>query len=208
MNRGPFIFLGVFVIVSLSWALTLVKPISEGGQLRPVGSGDARVPTVMTGGAALGRETYQELGCVVCHTQQVRFAAGNDIARGWGDRQTLPLDYIDQSPVFTGAFRIGPDLTNVGARRDDAAWHLLHFYNPQIASPGSNMPAYPQLFEKRPIVGEGSSRALDLPEGFAVQEGYEVVPTRKAEALAAYMLSLKIQYDIEEAPSPEKLSLK
>ncbi|MDQ8202981.1 cbb3-type cytochrome c oxidase subunit II [Pelagicoccus sp. SDUM812003] len=208
MNRGPFIFLGVLIVVSLSWALTLVKPISEAGNLSAIGSGADRIPSLMTGAEHQGRETYQELGCVACHTQQVRAVSGSDVERGWGERQTVALDYIDQSPVFTGDNRFGPDLTNVGARRPDVDWHLLHLYNPQITSPGSNMPPYGFLFETRQIVGEASERALDLPQAFAVAPGYEVVPTRRAEALAAYLASLNISYEIETAPSPEKLSYK
>ena len=208
MNRGPFIFLGVFAILSLSWALALIKPIKEGTPLEPLGIGSDRKPSLMTGPAQQGRLVYEELGCISCHTQQVRFSAGQDIERGWGERQTVAQDYIDQTPAFLGYSRMGPDLTNVGLRRGDVAWHLKHLYNPQIVSPGTNMPSYAFLFETRPIVGEGSNRALDLPEAFAPAAGYEVVPTRKAEALAAYMASLKVEYDLKEAPSPEKVAVK
>ena len=34
----------------------------------------------------------------------------------------------------------------VGKRGND--WHFNHFLNPRQTSPGSNMPAYPWLFEK------------------------------------------------------------
>ena len=207
MNRGPFIFIGVLAIVALSWALTLVKPIAEGGHLVASGIAADRVPQLLTGAAGQGRETYQELGCIACHTQQVRVTAGADISRGWGERQSVALDYIEQSTVFPGYNRKGPDLTNVGARRPDIAWHLLHLYNPQLASKGSNMPPYPFLFEKRAIVGQPSARALKLPAG-SVEPGMEIVPTRKAEALAAYMVSLNFGYEIEAAPSPEKLAYK
>lgn len=208
MNRGPFIFIGVLIIVSFSWAFTLVKPIQEAGHLVPVGSGEARVPRLSTGLASLGREIYQEQGCVNCHTQQTLALVGSDLKRGWGTRQSMPLDYIDQVPVFTGTNRVGPDLANVGTRRTEASWHYLHFYNPQITSPGSNMPPFDFLFETRKIVGERSDRALDLPEGFRPEEGYEVVPTREADSLVAYMLGLSQAYEIEEAPTPEKLAFK
>ncbi|MBD5778420.1 cbb3-type cytochrome c oxidase subunit II [Pelagicoccus sp. NFK12] len=208
MNRGPFIFIGVLIIVSLSWAVTLVKPIQEGGNLSPIGKGADRVPTLVEGLALRGREVYQEQGCVNCHTQQTIAVTGTDIERGWGDRQSMPLDYIDQSPVFTGYNRVGPDLANVGTRRTEAGWHYLHFYNPEITSPGSNMPPFAFLFEKRKIVGEASNRALDLPEGFRVEEGYEIVPSADADALVAYMLALSQAYEIEEAPTPEKLAYK
>lgn len=208
MNRGPFIVLGVFVVLSLSWAFALLKPIREHGALAPLVAGGQRQPSLIGGLAAQGRDVYVELGCIACHTQQVRYPSGKDVARGWGDRQTVPQDYIDQSPVLLGRSRVGPDLTNVGARRAERDWHLQHFYNPRTVTQGSNMPAYPFLFETRKIVGQRSHQALDLPAEFAPPESYEVVPTRKAEALAAYMLSLRIDYDLKEAPSPEKLAQK
>lgn len=206
MNRGPFIFIGVFAIISLSWALTLIKPIEESGDLAAIVNGDVRIPPLMTGLAAQGREVYQSQGCVNCHTQQVRVVSGSDVERGWGERQTVALDYLGQSPVFTGIVRMGPDLTNVGTRRPDREWHLQHLFNPQITSPNSNMPPFKYLFETRQIVGQRSNRALDLPSEYAAPNGYEVVPKPEAEALAAYMLSLKLDYDIEEAPSPEKIN--
>ncbi|EDY82432.1 Cytochrome C oxidase, mono-heme subunit/FixO superfamily [Verrucomicrobiia bacterium DG1235] len=208
MNRGPFIFIGVLIIVSLSWALTLVKPIQEAGNLQAIGIGNDRIPARLTGLAEQGRDVYQEQGCVNCHTQQTLALVGSDIERGWGERQSMPLDYIDQSPVFTGTNRVGPDLANVGVRRGEANWHYLHFYNPQITSAGSNMPPFDFLFETREIVGEPSDRALELPEGFRPAEGFEVVPTRDADALVAYMLGLSQAYEIEEAPTPEKLAFK
>lgn len=200
MNRGPFIFIGVFAIISLSWALTLIKPIEEAGNLEVA-------PSLANNLTASGKEMYTELGCVACHTQQVRVVSGMDIEREWGTRQSMPIDYAGQTPVFTGQDRVGPDLTTVGARRSDANWHLLHFYNSQITSEGSNMPPYAFLFETREIVGRASNRALNLPAKYAPKDGYEVVPTRKAEALVAYMLSLNIQSDIREAPTPERIGL-
>jgi len=202
MNRGPFIFLGVLIILVYSWVAVVYKPNQQVGQLVAVLGPDqgGRLPKQIQGAADHGKEVYQELGCIACHTQQVRIAAGMDIERGWGSRQSVPRDYIDQDRVLLGRKRLGPDLSNVGERRPDSAWHLLHLFNPQINSPGSNMPAYSFLYDTREIVGEASTRALEIPEGFAPPDGYEVIPTRKAESLAAYMLSLKVDYDLNEAP--------
>lgn len=208
MNRGPFIFLGVFAIMALSWAVTLNKPIAEIGDLQPIGSGSDRRPLISADAAALGRELYQAHGCVACHTQQTRYPTGNDIERDWGSRRSVPRDYLGQEPAFLGFRRIGPDLSDVGSRRDDPMWHHIHFYRPESVSPGTIMPAYSSLYDTRPIVGEPSARALELPEGFQPGAGREVVPTRRAEALVAYMLSLAVDYDLPEAPDPEKVDLK
>ena len=202
MNRGPFIFLGVFTILSLTWALVINKPIQETGHLSPIFDAEqgGRLPIGIKGGAAQGKLVYQEFGCIAYHTQQVRVAAGFDLERGWGERQSVARDYLDETPVLIGNSRLGPDLSNVGKRQTDASWHMLHFYNPDITSKGSNMPAMPFLFETREIVGEATSRALKLPAEYAVADGYEVIPSRKAEALVAYMKSLKVTYDLKEAP--------
>lgn len=209
MNRGPFIFLGVFIILSCSWAMVINKPIQETGHLSPVFDSEqgGRLPHGVKGAAEQGKLAYQEFGCIACHTQQVRVSAGLDLLRSWGKRQSVARDYIDQSPVLIGNTRLGPDLSNVGLRRTDTDWHLLHFYNPQITSKGSNMPGFPFLFETREIVGEASNRALKLPVEYAVADGYEVIPSRKAEALAAYMKSLKVTYDLEEAPKSNDVML-
>ncbi len=207
MNRGPFIFLGVFLIVATSWTFVLFKANQEVGQLSAVLDEDLGkyVPGNTVGAAAHGKEVYQELGCISCHTQQVRVASGMDIERGWGERQSVARDYINDHKALIGNVRIGPDLSNVGARQKDRNWHLLHLYNPQINSKGSNMPAYPFLFDVREIVGEPSSHALDLPPAFSPGEGLEVIPTRKAESLASYMLSLKVDYELKEAPKSNEI---
>jgi len=207
MNRGPFIFLGVFLIVATSWTFVLFKTHQEVGQLTTVLDQDLGkyVPGKTTGAAAHGKEVYQELGCIACHTQQVRVASGMDIARGWGERQSVARDYINDERSLIGNVRIGPDLSNVGARRGEMNWHLLHFYNPQINSKGTNMPAYPFLYEVREVVGEASANALILPEEFSPGEGLEVIPKRKAESLASYMLSLKVDYDLKEAPKSNEI---
>ena len=97
MNRGPFIFLGIFLIVATSWMFVLFKTNQGVGNLSAVLDEDLGkyVPGKTIGAAAHGREVYQELGCITCHTQQVRVASGMDIARGWGERQSVARDYIN-----------------------------------------------------------------------------------------------------------------
>ncbi|RME69508.1 MAG: cytochrome-c oxidase, partial [Verrucomicrobia bacterium] len=127
-----------------------------------------------------------------------------DVARGWGNRPNVARDYIYDGRVFLGTMRPGPDLRNVGQRLPSAEWHYNHLYNPQITSPGSIMPPFRFLFETRKIVGEPSPHALKLPPEEAPPPGYEVVPTPRAEALVAYMLSLKTDYNLPEAPGGDQ----
>ena len=58
------------------------------------------------------------------------------------------------------------------------------------------MPAYKFLFTERVLAGnQPSYKAVKLPSGFGPADGIEVVPTARAEALVAYLISLKDTYD-------------
>jgi cytochrome c oxidase cbb3-type subunit 2 len=92
-----------------------------------------------------------------------------------------------------------------------AAWHHRHLYSPRSIASDSNMPAYHFLYEKRRISGERAADALNLGEGDAVAEGWEVVPTYEARCLVAYLMSLDQSHALNElkataaaapAPSP------
>ena len=100
----------------------------------------------------------------------------------------MARDYIYEKPVLLGYMRFGPDLANIGTRKDpddpekySRAWHYMHLYNPQITSPGSNMPSYKFLFEKRKIAGQEDADALKLTGPLAPPPGYEIVPTNEAQ---------------------------
>jgi cbb3-type cytochrome oxidase cytochrome c subunit len=115
---------------------------------------------------------------------------GPDLARGWGKRRSVAEDSLFDSPVMPGSQRVGPDLADVGTRLPDANWHLLHLYAPQFQVKGSIMPPYRFLFERRKAGRRPSPDALVLPGELAPPNGYEVVPTQAAKALAAYLISL------------------
>ena len=62
------------------------------------------------------------------------------------------------------------------------------------------MPPYRFLFEKRKIRLQPSSEALVLPAEVAPPAGYEVVPNRAAQALSAYLVSLRADAPLFSAP--------
>lgn len=126
---------------------------------------------------------------------------GADMARGWGVRQSVAQDYLQEYPTQIGNERIGPDLTNIGARQPDATWHLLHLYNPRTVVKGSTMPAYKYLFEKRKTGRAPSPDALKLPPEFAPEASYEIVPKPAALTLVAYLQSLQVSTPLFEAPT-------
>jgi cytochrome c oxidase cbb3-type subunit 2 len=202
MNNGVLIFAGLLFTMLWSWYGIVVKNFREVGRQEPVKLITGEVyPTGRSGTASLGAEVYRANGCVSCHTMQVRPKGfGADIERGWGKRNTVLRDFIYDEHVFLGQTRVGPDLASVGARPyATREWHLVHLFNPRAVVPKSLMPQYPYLFEKRKIGNRPSPGALSLPLEF-VPEGYEIVPTREANALVEYLMSLQADTPIFEAP--------
>lgn len=197
MKTGPIFFFGLFFVLAFSWAGLLLGTHAQLGNLAPFydDTEGKAFPERAPGIAERGLLVYQDLGCAACHTQQVRRPDfGSDKARGWGDRQSVARDYVHQSVPQLGWMRIGPDLGDYGTRAGKAALGeaelLANLYNGQ-----HGMPAYRFLFERRQVVGERSQNAL---QG-GVPVGYELVPTVRAEALVAYLHSLKQTYEFAEA---------
>jgi cytochrome c oxidase cbb3-type subunit 2 len=220
MKNMPLIFLGVFFTLMLSWSGIILSSHFTLGQLgqttqqlernpdtgaMEIVAGETLYPLQMSGEAVRGKQVYIEMGCLYCHSQQVRRKGfGADFERGWGDRQTVARDYIQQDRVLLGTMRTGPDLMTVGQRIPDVNWHMIHLYNPQTTSEGSIMPPFPFLFQERPIGVQGlSADALKLSGTFAPRKGYEVVPTQRAKDLVAYLMSLRLDYELPEAKFSE-----
>ncbi len=136
------------------------------------------------------------------NAQAVFIPLGTDLQRNWGARRTVGADYLYDEPVQIGNSRLGPDLSNVGARLPDANWHLLHLYDPRATVNGSIMPAYRYLFETRLKKGkQPSPDALTLPDQFAPRDSrFEIVPTPEARLLVAYLQSLRVNTALFEAP--------
>ena len=203
MNRIPILFGGLFLTFLTAWLGLVISPFIQFGKLQPYTNEEGQIlPAPFSGLAQQGERVYVANGCVYCHSQQVRPAqTGSDIARGWGTRQTVARDYINQKTISLGTMRTGPDLANAGVRLRDKDWHHKHLYNPQITSPGSTMPPFAYLYEKRRILdGKASPNALKLEGDYAPPAGYEIVPTPEAEALVEYLLALKMNYALPEAP--------
>jgi cytochrome c oxidase cbb3-type subunit II len=195
-------FVGLFGALLLSWAGIVLGSNAQLGSLAPYydDTENSTFPAWMPGEAARGQLVYKDLGCAACHTQQVRRPGfGSDKERGWGDRQSVARDYIYQPAPQLGLRRIGPDLANLGDRKPSApdADDVLHL----LYAGSDGMPSYRFLFEEH-LVGVGaqrSSMALDLVGKLEPKAGWEVVPTPRAQALAAYLVSLKNSYDYPEA---------
>ena len=128
------------------------------------------------------------------------FATGPDIKSGLGIRHSVAADFLYDTPVQLGNLRVGPDLANIGARQPVASVHLQHLYAPASVTKNSAMPSYKFLFEVRKIGSAPSSDALNLPKEFAPADGFEVVPKAEAKQLVAYLMSLRADVPLYEAP--------
>ncbi|MDB6056958.1 MAG: cytochrome oxidase [Verrucomicrobiales bacterium] len=207
MNFGPFVFIGVFCTMIISWATFVFGPQVQIGGVQPeltVPAGDT-YPIYRTGAEKRGLDVYRVNNCAACHTQQVRPAGlGPDLMRGWGMRQRYSVaeDYLYDYPVMLGTQRVGPDLANVGARLDRQIIlnHLYDARNERLPGfvRGSVMPPYPFLFKKQKIDRTPSPDALPV----VTEAGYEIVPTSDAQALASYVASLRQTVYIFEVPPP------
>jgi len=136
---------------------------------------------------AEGRAVFAADGCGYCHTQQVR-PLPEDKAFG---RPSAPGDFAYQTPELLGSERTGPDLTNVGSTKPSDVWQYIHLYDPRAVEPESIMPNFKFLFRVVDQVPVGDT-AVPVPAAFAPGAG-KVIPTQKAKALVAYLLSLKQQ---------------
>ena len=204
MNRGPWLFLGVFATLAASfWGLALAPHLQIGrqGTVLLAATGEL-YPPPRPGRAVAGQQVYRALGCADCHTRQVRARHfGTDFARGWGLRFSVAQDYLRDDPVMLGSLRVGPDLANLGLRQTNVVWHEVHLYNPRLTSPGSLMPRYPFLFRKQHLA-PGKKPAPDALPIMPQDADEQTVPTDDARNLVAYLLSLRAEAPLFEAPLP------
>ena len=165
------LLVGIFLAVAFPFGALVISSQVQLGSLgrAPAEEGGPLFPSREPGLAIQGRAVYVSLGCVSCHTQQVRPAGqGSDLARGYGIRPSVARDYVQQKQVLLGDRRLGPDLANFGARAKDVAGvHAAIQHNGQFA--------------------------------FLYSGAKNEVPTERAIALAAYLQSLRQDYTSPEA---------
>ena len=171
------------------FALALMMGVLPGLTLSRISPGPNVQP--LTAIETEGREVYVANGCSYCHTQQVHPLAEDAIF----GRPSTAGDFAYQTPELLGSERTGPDLSNVARRRGSTVWQYIHLYNPRAVVPDSIMPSFAWMFRVVDKAPEGVT-TVPLPKGFAPASGV-VVPSHEAEALVAYLMSLK------QAPLPE-----
>ena len=205
MNRFRALFFGVLGLFGASWLGFVAYPYITFAAIQPNKDANtgAVAPQGNPGTADQGARVFAANGCVYCHSQFVRDKnEGADIERGWGKRRTVARDYMFDRNVFLGNSRLGADLTNIGVRETDPQWFYRILYDPQSAHPASVMPSFRWLFRVQRISGQPSADALKLDGHVGAPGGYEIVPTGEGKAIVAYLISLKRNYALPEAPEP------
>lgn len=169
--------LGIYIVIVLLIAVIPAIDLS----MTPPGPGVEPLTTLQ----AEGRDVYVANGCSYCHTQQVRPLAQDKVF----GRPSAPGDFAYQTPELLGSERTGPDLTNVGNAKPSDVWQYIHLYQPRAVVPESIMPNFKFLFQVVTTLPPGET-PVPIPAKFAPPNG-KVIPTQKAKALVAYLLSLK-----------------
>jgi cytochrome c oxidase cbb3-type subunit I/II len=124
-----------------------------------------------------GRDIYIKEGCYTCHSQMVR-PFRSETAR-YGEYSKAG-EFVYDHPFQWGSKRTGPDLHRLGGKYNHS-WHYNHMLDPTSMSPGSIMPEYPWLFERKvdlDITGKKIKAMITL--GVPYPAGYENLATADA----------------------------
>ena len=224
MNNLLTFSFGVLLTLVVSWLAFIVGARSQFGDLEPTAEvleengsippGAELFPKSMPGIAHQGAEEYVKLGCITCHTQQVRLftkkgpkgkrivEAGLDVERGWGKRASMARDYVLQNHVMLGNTRIGPDLANVGHRGFTDEWLHSHLFDPQATVAGSICPPSPFLYEIKDEASDGTidvhAYRHDHSDHNSSESSQHIFPTLRANKIVAYLQSLGQNYELPE----------
>jgi len=117
-----------------------------------------------------GRDLYIREGCYTCHSQMVRPFRSETERYG---EYSKAGEFVYDHPFQWGSKRTGPDLAREGGRYPNA-WHYNHMIDPTIMSPGSIMPAYAFMTEKKLDVSSTPDKINAMRKlGVPYPEGYE-----------------------------------
>ena len=72
-----------------------------------------------------------------------------DVVNGVARRQSVSRDFLFDAHAMPGVMRVGPCLSNVGARQTDLNALYAKIYNSQAGGQSSHMPPYKYLFNVR-----------------------------------------------------------
>jgi cytochrome c oxidase cbb3-type subunit 2 len=191
MNHMWRLLVGIIFVVVFSFSGLVLAPGAQQGWSLPRqidtedGSTEAYPVALSDYLEKQGAAVYRAEGCLYCHSQQVRHdKLGNDEARGYGDRRSVPLDYVLDDPPLVGTMRTGPDLSNIAVRQPSDMWHHVHLFDARIVSKGSVMP--PLRFLYKVVHEDPGSKGYALDDSYYGEKSW-IVPEPDALALVAYL---------------------
>lgn len=129
-----------FIAIAVGSVIEIVPTLSLHKYIDPV-----KVTDPYSALELAGRDIYIKEGCYVCHSQMIRKLPA-EVLR-YGDASQIEESMWDR-PFQWGSKRTGPDLSRLGKKYPDL-WHYRHMIDPRAVTPGSIMPAYPWLAEKK-----------------------------------------------------------
>lgn len=141
-----------------------------------------------------GRDLYIKEGCYTCHSQMIR-PFRDEVAR-YGEYSKAG-EFVYDHPFQWGSKRTGPDLAREGGKQTNA-WHYNHMYDPRSMSPGSIMPAYPWLLDRKIDTSMIPAKIRAMQKlGVPYPEGYDQQATadlmKQADVIAADLKKSKIE---------------
>ena len=136
----------------IRFTLISIVVVAIGGlvEIIPMYVVDSNIPTILsvkpyTPLELEGRDIYVREGCYVCHSQMIRPFRSETERYG---EYSKAGEFVYDHPFQWGSKRTGPDLHRIGGKYPDA-WHYSHMKSSQTTSPGTIMPNYPWLIERK-----------------------------------------------------------
>lgn len=126
------------VLIAIGGIVQIIPMVFIESQVPKISTVKPYTPLELT-----GRDLYIREGCVGCHSQQIRPFRSETERYG---EYSKSGEYIYDRPFLWGSKRTGPDLMREGGKYPDS-WHYNHMLDPTTMSPGSIMPAYPNMLE-------------------------------------------------------------
>ncbi len=199
MYRNPTLFLIVAVLAfSVGSVVSTAVPFFLKSTVPPLADGEVEPYTPLQ---QEGRDIYIREGCNNCHTQTVR-PLYSEVLRYGPYSRAAEFEY--DRPHLWGSRRTGPDLARVGGKYPDA-WHYRHMVDPQSIVPGSTMPPFPWLKERKLDTSHTRKKMAVLGMPANADEMAELDGVTELDALVAYLQCLGTAIARPEITAPEDL---
>lgn len=166
IERKPIFLLSLsLIVVAIGGVLELVPTFLVKENVPTIASVKPYTPLELQ-----GRDLYIREGCYNCHSQMIR-PFRYEVTR-YGEYSKAG-EFVYDHPFQWGSKRTGPDLARIGGKYGDA-WHFNHMLEPTSMAPGSIMPSYPDMFEKKIDIASTISKIHAMRKlGVPYEKNYE-----------------------------------